>query len=359
MSKKFNILVIPDFQESAIQQIQSVAPDVINVVPVSSIFYEEILRDWDENIVNRFLKPPRENASPLKESKDELLRTADAIFMSWPFPKTLPQRAPNLRWMHFPFAGVSNLHNTACWGVPITVTSSRGYTLALPIAETVLAAIFAFSKRLDIHMQRQMNGEMANPRLLSIPKMRVVNGKTIGIVGLGGIGKEVAKLAKGAGMRVLATKRSVEERIANIEEVDELFPRSQLKEMLSVCDFVAVCTALTSETEGMIGTEAISAMKNDAYLINIARGEIIDENAMIAALHSGKLGGSFVDVWAEEFIKPPNPDLLSAPNLTFMPHTSGRGDANHAFALNLFCSNLQHFINDEPLENIVDWERGY
>jgi phosphoglycerate dehydrogenase-like enzyme len=115
----------------------------------------------------------------------------------------------------------------------------------------------------------------------------------------------------------------------------------------------------TTETENLIDAEAIAAMKDEAYLINIARAEVVNEAAMLAALHSGKLGGAFVDVWANEFEQPPHAELLSAPNLTFMPHTSGRSDVSHAFALDVFCDNLRRFINDEPLENVVDWERGY
>jgi phosphoglycerate dehydrogenase-like enzyme len=359
MADKTNVLVIYQFPEEAIERIRSVAPDRLNVVSANAEFYDEIMADWDENLTKRFIRKTPEKPKLSPEEKEKLLAEADAVFMSFPFPKTVPQRGKNLRWIHFPFAGVSNLQNTPCWGIPITVTSSRGYTNALPIAETVIAAAFAFAKRLDINMQRQISGEMANPRLLPTPQMRVIKGKTMGIVGMGGIGREVAQLAKGVGMRVVATRRSTMQRAINVDGVDEVFPASQLHQMLAECDFVAVCAMWTDETENLIDAEAIAAMKDEAYLINIARAEIVNEAAMLAALHSGKLSGAFVDVWANEFQEPPHAELLSAPNLTFMPHTSGRGDVSHAFALDVFCDNLRRFIDGEPLENVVDWERGY
>lgn len=359
MADKTNVLIVYQYPEEVIERIRSVAPDRLNVVSANAEFYDEIIADWDENLTKRFIRQTPEKPKLSPEEKEKLLQEADAVFMSFPFPKTLPQRATNLRWIHFPFAGVSNLRNTPCWGIPVTVTSSRGYTNALPIAETVIAAAFAFAKRLDVNMQRQISGEMANPRLLPTPQMRVIKGKTMGIVGMGGIGREVAQLAKGVGMRVVATRRSTMQRAINTDGVDEVFPASQMHQMLAECDFVAVCAMWTAETQDLIDAEAIAAMKDEAYVINIARAEIVNEAAMIAALHSGKLGGAFVDVWANEFQEPPNPELLSAPNLTFMPHTSGRGDVSHAFALDVFCDNLRRFIDGEPLENVVEWKRGY
>ncbi|MBM3940627.1 MAG: hypothetical protein FJ318_07020 [SAR202 cluster bacterium] len=186
--------------------------------------------------------------------------------------------------------------------------------------------------------------------------------RTVGIVGLGGIGREVARLAKALGMRVVATRRSAERRAEHADGVDMLYPAAELHAVLAESDFVVVAAMHTPETEGMIDRAAFDAMKVGAVLINIARGKIVDEQALIAALRSGRLAGAALDVYGDDFhdlANPPNPELTALPNVFVTPHVSGRTEVADNQAVDVFCRNLAHLLAGEPLENQIDWERGY
>ena len=161
-------------------------------------------------------------------------------------------------------------------------------------------------------------------------------------------------------MRVLATRRSATERIENLDGVDVLYPPSMQNDMVAESDFVAICAMWTPETTGLLGPAAFEAMKPGAYLINIARGELLDEAALAASLQSGRLAGAFLDVWNDDMLgAQPSETLRSAPNIIYTPHTSGRSDVPQGFSLDLFCDNLGRLLRSEPLINVVDWQRGY
>jgi phosphoglycerate dehydrogenase-like enzyme len=120
-----------------------------------------------------------------------------------------------------------------------------------------------------------------------------------------------------------------------------------------------MCDMWTPETERMLDHAAFEAMKPGAVLLNIARGEIIDNEAMGAALRSGKISGAYLDVWDDDFAQPPPQVLLDAPNIIFTPHVSNRSDVPQMFQVDVFCANLDRLLKGEALENVVDWERGY
>ena len=336
-----------------IDRIKAVAPDRLNVIDVSADFNDELAAEWPARMLPRLPE-----ATPRSvEEREAVLREAHVALMGLPFPKTMPSRAPALRWAHFPFAGVSNLMGSDWWGVEgPTITSSRGATNALPIAETTIAAALMLAKKLDLGVQQTAAGEFDGRPFAA---MKLVQGKTMAIVGLGGIGSQVARLARAVGMRAVATRRSALERQTDTDGVDVLYPASQLHDMLAEADFVAVCTMWTPETAGLIDAAAFAALKPGAFILNVARGEIIDEPAMLDALASGKLAGAYLDVWQNDFASPPSPELLATPNVVFTPHVSGRADVSHAFGVEVFCRNLAHLLAGEALENIVDWSRGY
>jgi phosphoglycerate dehydrogenase-like enzyme len=289
----------------------------------------------------------------------ESLGEAHVLYLRFPVPKTLAVRPPKLLWAHFAFAGVSNLMGTSWWGLegPI-ITTSRGYTSALPIAETTVGAALMFAKRLNVAVT--YDPDRASPDRERFAGMTLIAGKTMGIVGLGGIGSHVARLSRGLGMRVVATRRSAATRQRDVDGVDELFPAAEQNAMLAEADFVAVCAMWTPETEGMVDRDAFAAMRPGAVLINIARGEIVDEGALVEALSSGRLGGAFLDVWHGQLKgAAPVEALRSAPNVVFAPHVSGRTEVSHHFSLDVFVENLQRLLDGEPLINAVDWSRGY
>lgn len=354
--EKLNVLLFRG-DAATIDKVRAVAPDRLNITDMSAEFKDEIEREWPGRMGQRGGDGAQGKYSD--EERERLVREAHVMFMALPFPKTLPGRAPNLIWAHFPFAGVSNMMGSDWWGFegPM-ITSSRGATNALPIAETTLAAALMMAKKLDLAVRLSAAGDVS--RGADFSGMKTIEGKTMAIVGLGGIGGHLARMSKGVGMRVVATRRSAESRQKDVDGVDELFPTSMQNEMLAEADYVAVCAMWTPETQGMIDVAAFEAMKPGAIILNVARGEIIDEEAMVGALDSGRLGGAYLDVWYNDMGgSPPRPELLGRDNVIFTPHVSGRGDVSHAFAADVFVENLKHLLAGEPLKNVIEWERGY
>lgn len=291
------------------------------------------------------------------EQLDAALGVADVLLVGYPVPSPIVARAPHLVWAHHTQAGVSNLHDSDLWTSGVTLTSSRGVMAASAIAEYVTAAAAFFARGLHEGMRQKQAGLFTRSgyEMISLPHA------TMGVVGLGGIGSEVARQAKALGMRVLATRRSVAAPAYDTDGVDCLLPAGQLHQMVADSDFLAVCAQLTAETTGMIDAGVFSALKPGAVLINIARGEEVNEDALIEALVRGDLRGAVLDVYDGELAgRPPRPELLELPQVLLTPHISGRGDPS-TWKPNrrLFADNLRRFLHGEPLLNVVDRQRGY
>jgi phosphoglycerate dehydrogenase-like enzyme len=288
---------------------------------------------------------------------DAALGIADVILLGFPMPAQVAGRAPHLVWAHHTQAGVSNLHNSDLWTSSVTLTSSRGVMAAGPIAEYVIAAVAFFARGLHEGTRQKQAGLFTR----SGYEMISFRQATMGIVGLGGIGREVARQASALGMRVLATRRSVAAPGYNTEGVDCLLPADQLHQMAAESDFLAVCAQLTAETTGMIDAGVFSALKPGAVLINVARGEEVDEDALVAALVAGDLRGAVLDVYDGELSgRRPRQELLDLPQVLLTPHISGRGDPAHWEPnRRLFADNLGRFLSGQPLINVVDRQRGY
>jgi phosphoglycerate dehydrogenase-like enzyme len=185
--------------------------------------------------------------------------------------------------------------------------------------------------------------------------MSVLEGKTIAIIGGGGIGTEVARLAGALGMHVVVTRRSAEP-IPNAM----VLPSRQVHSAVAAADVVAVCAMLTPESERLIDASVFAAMKPGTIFVNIARGELIDEQALIASLYSGRLSGAYLDVWVGDVEgTAPSAELLAAPNLVLTPHAAGGADLRASFGDDVFVENFGRFVRREPLLNVVDWDRGY
>jgi phosphoglycerate dehydrogenase-like enzyme len=291
------------------------------------------------------------------EDLDAALGVADVILVGFPMPANLAQRAPHLIWAHHTQAGVSNLHASDLWTSGVTLTSSRGVMAAGTIAEYVIAAAAFFARGLHEGMRQKQAGLFTR----SGYEMVSFRQATMGVVGLGGIGREVARQARALGMRVLATRRSVTAPASDTEGVDMLLPADQLHQMAAESDFLAVCAQLTAETTGMIDAGVFSALKPGAVLINVARGEEVDEDALVAALVGGGLRGAVLDVYDGELAgRRPRQELLELPQVLLTPHISGRGDpSNWEPNRRLFTDNLRRFLLGEPLLNVVDRQRGY
>jgi phosphoglycerate dehydrogenase-like enzyme len=295
--------------------------------------------------------------APSKEQRDRLLSEADVLLVAFPVPPRLVGRATSLRWAHHTQAGVSNLLRSDLWTSPVMLTSSRGAVSVTAIAEYGIAGVLHFARGLDTASRRAPTAvpSRADYHLTSVA------GATIGIVGLGGIGREVARLARALGMRVVGTRRSATRTAVNLDGADLVLPAAQLLELAAQSDYVVVCSQLTPETEGMFDHQFFAAMKTGCVLINIARGEEIVEEALIDAIKSGHVRGALLDVYDGELAgKAPRPELLNLPEILLTPHVSGAGDtAGTEPVKRLFVDNLRRFLHDEPLLNLVDRSRGY
>jgi D-2-hydroxyacid dehydrogenase (NADP+) len=300
------------------------------------------------------------DADKLETARSEmasLLRQADILCMSHPMLKEVAVYAPRLRWMHHTQAGVSNLWTSDVWSrEDLLLTSGRGHVRPTAMAEYVIAGALMFARGIWDGIQDKQAGQLDRSHYQAVR----IQGATMGVVGLGGIGKEVARLSRALGMRVVATRRSVLEPQHNVDGADLLLPAAHIDRLAAESDFVAVCAQLTRETLRLINADVLAAMKQSAVLINVSRGEVIDEEPLIEALKAGRLRGAVLDVYDGELEgKPPRPELMQLPNIVLTPHVSTAGqDSDNGF-MRLFCENLRRYLNNQPLLNVIDRERGY
>jgi phosphoglycerate dehydrogenase-like enzyme len=259
-------------------------------------------------------------------------------------------RAPKLRWIHSASAGVDRISTPAVRERGLLVTNARG-VFSRPIAEYVVMMSLAIARRLPqlLELQRERTWQPIRGRELSE--------LTVGIIGYGSIGEEVARLLEPFGCRLLATRRHVDRGVGKAGRV-ELFALGDLAQVLRASDIVVVAAPLTEETAGLIGADQLAEMREDAWLINIARGRLIDELALRRALESGWIGGAVLDVFSEEPLPPDSP-LYRTPNVVITPHTSWASDRVIERSVDLFVENLRRDRAGEALRNVVDLEAGY
>ena len=300
---------------------------------------------------------PDGSAAPGAERLAAVLARAEVLLVGYPVPEGLAALSPRLAWAHHTQAGVSNLAGTDLWDSEVTLTSSRGAVAATAIAEYAVAGAAHFARGLHEAARQKAVGQFTRQGY----HMLTLRGATMGVIGLGGIGKEVARLSRAAGMRVIGTRRSVTAPLRDADGADLVLPAGRILEVAAESDFLVVCSQLTAQTHGFINASVFAAMKPSAVLINVARGEEIDEDALIEAVASGRIRGAVLDVYAGELAGlPPRPELAGLPQILLTPHISGRGEANLAEPLRrLFADNLRRYLNGQPLRNVVDRARGY
>ncbi|HTC85362.1 MAG TPA: D-2-hydroxyacid dehydrogenase, partial [Candidatus Acidoferrum sp.] len=294
-------------------------------------------------------------------------------------------RAPRLAWVHSASAGVERVLTPAGRERGLVITNARG-VFSRPIAEYVLMMILAVSRRLPqlLELQRERTWQP-----LEGAELRDI---TVGIVGLGSIGRAVGALATAFGCRVIATRRHVgaeaqvresgarvavtpRSAVAGSETADEsaadrddqplveamldrvLGPEG-LPELLAESDFIVLAAPLTSATENMINEETLAMVKPGAWLINVARGRLVDERALLRALRDGPLGGAVLDTFREEPLSENSP-FYEVPNAIVTPHTSWSSGRVVDRSIELFCDNLRRYAAGEPLTNVVDPAAGY
>jgi phosphoglycerate dehydrogenase-like enzyme len=279
-------------------------------------------------------------------------------------------RTPRLVWVHSASAGVERVLTRAGRERGLVITNARG-VFSRPIAEFVMMMILAVSRRLPqlLELQHERTWQP-----LEGAELRDV---TVGIVGLGSIGGAVAALATAFGCRVIATRRRSEaavvqagggepppvngegdERPLGGITLDRVLGADGLPDLLAESDFVVLAAPLTPQTEGMINDETLALTKPGAWVINVARGRLIDERALLRALREGRIGGAVLDTFAEEPLPSDSP-FYDLPNVIVTPHTSWSSGRVLDRSVVLFCDNLRRFASGEPLLNVVDPAVGY
>lgn len=264
----------------------------------------------------------------------------------------LAQIAPRLRWIQASSAGVGQA--VVRYGLDhtdIIVTTASGVH-AVPLAEFVLLAMLMFTKRYGLL------AELKAARRFERFSSGQLPGKTLAIVGPGRVGREIARLARPFGVRVTALGRTP--RSPAELGVERVYTRPDLHAMLAEADFVVLIAPHTPETEGMIGAGEIAAMKRGAVLINIARGQLLDEDALLVALREGHLAGAALDVFREEPLPADSP-FWELPNVIVNSHSASTSDGEDERIVDIFCENLRHYLAGQPerMGNILDKGRMY
>jgi phosphoglycerate dehydrogenase-like enzyme len=256
---------------------------------------------------------------------------------------------PKLRWIHVMGAGVDGDLTPQVVNSDIIVTRTRGLH-NLPVSEWVMLQMLAVTKRLPELVIAQHEGKW---RPVEVPV--TIQGRTMGIVGYGEIGQTLAVRARAFGLRVVGTRRHPRP----AAELDALYPPNELDRLLQESDYVVLLTPLTPDTRGLIGEAQLRRMKTDAWLINVARGEVVQEEALLRALRERWIAGAALDVFRQEPLPADSP-LWTLPNVLITPHNSGVRHPNFsAEALDQFLDNLGRYVRGEPLRNQVDKTAGY
>ena len=284
--------------------------------------------------------------------EDVCARVDIAFFSEDGFPRFSRQffsavrKAPSLKWLHVFNAGVDHPIYTEMLGRGVRLTTSSG-TAAKPIAQNAIAGLLMLSRNFPRWLASQRARQWKPIRGDDVPKD--LEGQTAIVVGLGHIGREIARVARALGLKVIGIKRSAR---APEDPVDEVHAPEALLDLLPRADWLFVACPLTAETRGWIDAEALARLPAHAGLINIARGEIIDEAAMIVALREGCLAGAYLDVFQQEPLPTDSP-LWDLPNVIITPHNAGAAAGNDRRIYEVFIENLARWWKREALLNEV------
>jgi phosphoglycerate dehydrogenase-like enzyme len=283
---------------------------------------------------------------------EAFLARAD-IYCGFGFQVEWLDRTPRLKWVQLSSAGADHMMRSGLFErrPDLLLTTASGLH-AVPISEHILAMILHFSRRFNMAVRNQPLHRWERYRLSE------VNGATACMVGYGAIGRRAARLCKAVGMKVIAVRASIKEQQPGDGTVERFYPLSDLMGALAEADYIVVAAPRTPQSEKMIGSEQLAALKPGAVLINISRGALVDEAALAQALREGKLGGAGLDVFEQEPLPESSP-LWDFPNVLITPHNAGATPYYNRRLTEIFCDNLARYLAGEPLKNKVEPERGY
>ena len=306
------------------------------------------------------------HSTPAPDVTDDLWRRTEVLYTANILPRV--EQAPMLRWIQLYSAGVDRILDHPLFTTSVIITTASGVH-PVPIAESVFGSILTWSRRLtsiraDQHRQYWPSTHEKEAALMPIELW----GTTIGIVGYGSIGRQVARVAAGFGMRILAMQRGVDHRERGFHFPDtgdaegglpdHYYELAALDDLLHESDVVVITLPLTPETRGLFDQRAFHSMKRSAFLVNVARGSICDEAALVRALREGWIAGAALDVFEEEPLKPGHP-LWTMPNVLVSPHISGLSPQYAERASLIFEENVRRYRTGDPLHNQVNKEHRY
>ncbi len=310
------------------------------------------VRDVASHFVHELPEARRPGQPPPKPSAERdfssVLRDAEVLLAPRKMPSDILARMPSLRWAQAVTAGVDYLTNTGIAGYGVSLTTAAGINTR-PVAEYAMAGILYFAKEMDRIRRNQRAHRWERHDLGEI------GGRTLGLLGLGAVGSQVAHLATAFGMQVLAIRRS--NGIAHAG-VDEVWGPERLDELLSRSDYVVVALPLTSSTRAVIDEGRLLSMPPHAVLVNVGRGPVVDEAALLKALQSAWIRGAVLDVFEQEPLPADHP-FWEMENVLLSAHLAGLSDRYDARVVDLFCENLLRYLEGLPLLNVVDAAHGY
>lgn len=264
--------------------------------------------------------------------------------------------AKKLKWIHCPAAAVHQFSFPELISSEVILTNGRDVH-GPSVAEHVMALVFAMAKNLHLDARYQQKHEWGQEQIwYARPHPRTIAGATLGLVGLGSIGRAAAKHAAGLGMRVIAVREHPEK--GSVEGVSQIFGTAQLDSLLAQSDYVVLAAPVTSDTTGLMNATRFARMKPDACLINVSRGQLVDEVALAQALREKKIGGAALDVFEKEPLPPDSP-LWDIETLLITPHTAGLEEKLWERQYELFSENLRRYLSGLPLLALVNKQKGY
>ncbi len=318
--------------------------------------------DWELVVIEDETDGSGDGAARVSSAVLEAVSGAE-VYFGYGIPAELIEGGPRLRWVHSGAAGVGSSLTTALLESDVVFTNSAKVH-AEPMAETVLGMLLYFARGLDLAVANQQAREWkTDPYYVAGAPLAELGQSTVGIVGFGGIGRAVARRLTALGAGVLALKRRpVEEGSAvDVDGVELLHGEEGLAALLARSDAIVLAAPETGQTRGMIDEAALASMKPGAVLINVARGKLVDQQALVSALESGRLRGAGLDVFAKEPLPPDSP-LWAMPNVLVTPHVSAVTKGFWRREADLMLFNLERFLERAPLDqwrNVVDKRAGY
>lgn len=277
------------------------------------------------------------------------------VFIGWSLRPEFLGAAKKLRWIHSPAAAVNQLLSPELQRSDIVVTNSTGVHAPV-VAEHALALLLALAKRLPQAMRYQGKKNWAQDQLWKDrPRPREVDGATVAVIGMGAIGREFTSRAKALGMKVVALRENPNKGTSG---ADQVYGTSEIDQVLPEADYVLVCAPLTPATTGIINKARLKKMKADAYLINVSRGPLIDEPALLKALKSRQIAGAALDVFSDEPLRRSS-KFWGLDNVLITPHTAAVTERLWERHLRFITENFKRFLAGQPLLNQVDKVKGY